>query len=124
MALLPELHERWVAAVMEDPSPAERRATCDSCAMCPQPDGTLLPAAYPFRPDTKCCTFEPTLANFLAGGVLARPADDPGRASVEARVRSGQATPLGLRPDWRMRTQWDGAAHGIPKQNSPVVAGR
>ena len=107
------MYERWVGSVLGAPTPNERRATCDSCAMCPQEDGTLLPTAYPFRPDTKCCTYEPTLANFLAGAILAGPEDDPGRRSVEARLASGRATPLGIEPDWRMRSQWDGAVHGI-----------
>ena len=94
MGTLPELYERWVSAVLGAPSPQERRATCDTCAMCPQEDGTMLPAAYPFRPDTKCCTYEPTLANYLAGGILTAPADDPGRTTVEARLATGRATPL------------------------------
>lgn len=113
MATLPDLHERWIAALLGAPSPAEHRATCDTCAMCPQADGTLLPAAYPFRPDTKCCTYEPKLANFLAGGILAAPEEDPGRKSLAARVQAGRATPLGVEPNWRMRTKWDGAVHGI-----------
>jgi hypothetical protein len=52
-----------------------------------------------FHVETKCCTHVPLIPNFLVGNLLAD--DDPamaaGRASVEARVASGQAVwPIGL----------------------------
>jgi hypothetical protein len=55
-----------------------------------------------FRSDTKCCTYQPSLPNFLVGRILDD--DDPamakGRATIDARIeaRAG-VTPLGLETD-------------------------
>lgn len=117
MADLPILYERWIASVLDAPSPSESRATCAECAMCPGPDGAMLPAAYPFRPDTKCCTYEPVIPNFLAGGILGEDEGDVGRRTLGARIEARRATPLGLYANWRMRTKWDGQAHGRSGQH-------
>ena len=59
--------------------PRERKATCDDCAMC-APKGAPVPAevmrgvdtdAEYFAPSVKCCTYAPSLPNFLVGAVLA-----------------------------------------------------
>jgi hypothetical protein len=57
-----------------------------------------------FDPATKCCTYVPTLPNFLVGLILND--DDPGasvgRASIERRIAAGiGVTPLGLQSDPR-----------------------
>lgn len=104
---LPDLYAPWLAALLPAPIPAESRATCRECAMCPHPDGTVPTATYAFRPEVKCCTYEPRLPNFLVGRILAD--DDPGpaaragRAAIEARVDSrAGVTPLWLdRPPLR-----------------------
>ena len=85
-ATLPELYAPWLVAVAGGPIPAETKATCDHCAMLAPPSGGT-DAVY-FRPDTKCCTYQPSLPNFLAGRILSEP--DPsmaeGRKAVEARI--------------------------------------
>jgi hypothetical protein len=80
------------------PIPRERRASCESFAMC-RPDGKAARSdeRY-FDPTTKCCSFTPILPN-LVGRILADadPAMNDGRASVLARVEARLAvTPLGL----------------------------
>ncbi len=98
---LPDLYAPWLAALLPAPIPVEARATCRECAMCVGRDGALPTSTYAFRPDVKCCAFEPRLPNFVVGRVLLD--DDPGpvaqagRRSVEARLaaRAG-VTPLGL----------------------------
>lgn len=97
---LPPLYAAWMEQVLAGPIPAETEATCNHCAMCShtsdQPtSGTTLF----FNPQVKCCTYLPTLHNFLVGRVLMD--DDPaltqGQASVKARITKGVAvTPLGL----------------------------
>lgn len=95
-------------ALFDEPFPAERRATCDSCAMCVPGGGS---AGHPpdvsgqpglrqaFRPDVKCCSYNPSLPAFAVGALLAdeQPAWDEGRRRVRARI-AGQhgVTPRGI----------------------------
>jgi hypothetical protein len=100
-AALPPLYDRWMRQLLGAQVRGEPRATCDDCAMCATPGEETAAGTLFFNPRTKCCTFIPLLPNFLVGRILAD--DDPhpaavhGRASVEARVASGQMVlPLGL----------------------------
>ncbi len=97
-ASLPPLHARWLDAILADPSlPDETHATCDDCAMLADP--SLPPGALAFSPDTRCCTYLPTLANFLVGGAL-RDASPHGAASVRRRLAEGDGlSPIGLTVD-------------------------
>lgn len=68
--------------------------------MCAQP-GVQPPGLVFFKPETKCCTYVPTLRNFQVGLILHD--DDPsfaaGRATVEARLDGRVAvTPAGIGP--------------------------
>jgi hypothetical protein len=71
--------------------------------MCAAGEGASQEAAaqsYFFDPAIKCCTYLPSLPNFLVGRILADadPAAQPGRASVEKRITEGiGVSPLGLR---------------------------
>jgi hypothetical protein len=99
---LPPLYGRWVGEVLGAGIPRETRATCEDCAMCVKPDGTLPTATYFFDRAVKCCVYLPELASFLVGRILADDDPDPravaGRASVRARIaQPGMATPVGLR---------------------------
>lgn len=99
ISALPPLYSRWMDEVLSGRIPEETDATCDHCAMCsthgkPHPVSELF-----YNPETKCCTYIPTLPNFLVGRILSD--DDEsfakGRMTVEARLRAGLAvTPLGL----------------------------
>lgn len=100
---LPALYAPWIEEVLGGAVPEERHATCSACAMC-QPGAAKAATASitAFDPTTKCCTYVPTLPNFLVG--MALNDDDPttaaGRASVERRIAAGiGVTPLGLQPD-------------------------
>lgn len=97
-ASLPPLQARWLDAVLDAPAlPDEVHATCDDCAMLADP--ALPPGALVFSPDTRCCTFLPTLANFLVGGAL-RGASPHGAASVRRRLAAGgELSALGLTAD-------------------------
>ncbi len=79
------------------PIPPETKATCDNCGMLPQPGA--YPGATFFDDKTKCCTYEPSLANYRAGLILSD--DDPllaeGRRTVEERMRARIAvSPWGI----------------------------
>lgn len=100
---LPPLYAPWIEELLGGPVPEERHATCSSCAMCRPTNATAATASLTeFDADTKCCTYVPTLPNFLVGMVLGD--DDPaaaaGRESVERRIaRAVGVTPLGLQAD-------------------------
>lgn len=93
-ASLPPLQARWAAAFLDAPAlPDETNATCGDCAMFGDPS---LPAgALTFSRETRCCTYLPTLANFLVGGALRDGVD-----SVRRRLAEGdELSPLGLVAD-------------------------
>lgn len=82
---LPALYARWMADALPGPAPDEPTATCDACAMCVKPDGTVPTATVFFDPAVKCCVYMPRLPNFLVGRIL----DGEGAASVRARIVAG-----------------------------------
>lgn len=97
-ATLPVLARRWLDAALPGPLPDEPHATCSACALAP-PEGHVARAdeRY-FDPRLKCCTFIPSLPNFLVGGALR----GPGRARIAARIARGVGvSPLGLEPSER-----------------------
>jgi hypothetical protein len=104
-AALPPLYAPWIEEVLGGPVPEERHATCSACAMCRPTNANAATASLTeFDPEIKCCTYVPTLPNFLVGMVLED--DDPaaaaGRESVEQRIAAGiGVTPLGLQTDPR-----------------------
>ena len=77
------------------PEVVETRATCDTCAMCDQ--GQIAPVAMDyFKPDAKCCTYHPGLANYLVGAILADDGEElaEGRRRLRARI----AARIGVTP--------------------------
>ena len=61
---LPPLYHSWVDGFLPGPIPEETRSTCSDCAMC----GEGSPIQFELK--TKCCTYIPTIPNFLAGKIL------------------------------------------------------
>lgn len=100
---IPELYAPWVEEVLGEAVPEERHATCSACAMCAPTAAKAATASLKlFDPDTKCCTYVPTLPNFLVGLILQDEdhAAAAGRDSVRRRIADGVGvTPLGLQPD-------------------------
>jgi hypothetical protein len=96
---LPPLYRRWVDQILNQDVYSEPRATCDNCPMCK----SVNPPAkqdYRFNIDTKCCTYQPELPNYLIGGILS--SDDPSLNEVKeqflTRVNHYNITPLGITP--------------------------
>lgn len=111
---LPPLYARWALELLDEPIPREARATCETCPMCAPPAQTPDFKRVFFDPAIKCCTYLPTLYNFLAGRVLAD--DDPaaaaGRQTVQKRIAAGLGvSPLGLMA-WPTYSLAYGAAEG------------
>ena len=97
---LPLLYHRLLPQFFEQPVAVEAFATCSNCIMvCGDESHAPLLTRRPYRPDTKCCTFQPNLPNYLVGGLLA--SDDPlledGRARVRERIRQRTGvSPIGI----------------------------
>ena len=96
---LPELYARWIAAILPGPPPVENEAMCTDCAMCPRTGETISSDWIFFDHGSKCCTYTPSLPNFLAGAILADPTLTAGRASLEVRIAKGLgAGPVAILP--------------------------
>jgi hypothetical protein len=88
-ALLPPLYARWVTGLLKDRIPNESLATCHDCAMCSVNQTAQRTEIRYFNPSVKCCTYTPSLPNFLVGAILLDPNTDPtGRQSVIQRLVS------------------------------------
>ena len=85
----------FTAPILDRPEIVETRATCDTCAMCDH--GQIAPVEMDyFEPKTKCCTYYPTLANYLVGAILADEGDD--LAEGRRRLRERIARRIGFTP--------------------------
>jgi Fe-S-cluster containining protein len=98
-SLLPELYQPLLPEVFDTLAPTEQKATCKSCAMCAPKDAAPAAADVTyFRPDTKCCTFEPRLPSYLVGAILAD--ERPDMAEGRRRIRAKIAARVGVTPQW------------------------
>jgi hypothetical protein len=87
-------------ALLGQPIPPETEATCSRCAMMAQPGVSPLDPQSCFHPEVACCTFFPTLPNFMVGNVLSGRADDtPVHHMVSGRARDfAEVSPFGVCP--------------------------
>src|SRR5688572_25688607 len=85
---LPPLYSKWIADVVPGPLPDETRATCSDCAMCSENE------AIPFDARTKCCTYVPSIPNFLVGKILENKI-----AVFESNLNLAQVCPQGVWPN-------------------------
>ncbi|MCB9642849.1 MAG: hypothetical protein H6728_07195 [Myxococcales bacterium] len=72
LSMLPPIYVPFLPKFFQQPPIPESKATCAKCAMCP-PLGTTTTqqeALSFFLPNTKCCTYHPSLPNYLVGGIL------------------------------------------------------
>ncbi len=96
---MPEVYRAWLPPLFDRDAPEEPRATCSDCAMCSAgrqaPDG--LEAGF-FSPDIKCCSYHPTLPNYLVGAALAD--TSPERAAGQKRLRDKIEKRVGVTSVW------------------------
>lgn len=111
--LFPESYKPWLDGVFNasrgyPEGLDEGDATCSACAMVAPSGRTRDPG--PFRPDLKCCTFFPFLANFSIGAIVEERAD-----FLTSEGGAGFCLPLGLfaSPLWSARAErWGPGAFG------------
>jgi hypothetical protein len=97
--LLPTLYGPRLPDLFDRPRVEEPRATCSDCAMCdkgaPSPSG--LRTGF-FHPEIKCCTYHPTLPNYLVGAALGDTSE--GMAVGRERLRKKLVARIGVTPGW------------------------
>jgi hypothetical protein len=96
---LPLLYRQLLPRLFEQPIAVETFATCSNCIMvCSEEDQEQL-TRRPYHPDTKCCTYQPDLPNYLVGGLLAStdPLLEDGRTRMRERIRQrAGVSPVGV----------------------------
>lgn len=95
-SVLPPVYRDLLSPEFDKPAVIEKRAACADCEMCDKgtmPEG--VEAVY-FRPDTKCCTYHPSLANYLVGAILRDPS--PEMEEGRRRIRERIASRIGVTP--------------------------
>jgi hypothetical protein len=112
--MLSSLYSGWIGELLAGPIPPETKATCEDCAMLARPG--VSPGGVVFHPVTRCCTFEPTLANYRVGLILSDDGAElaAGRRTVEERLRARLAvTPWGIEASARFRLLYNNAPGGL-----------
>jgi hypothetical protein len=87
---LPPVYKDLLSPELEKPAVKETRADCANCQMCNQGTMPAEAEAVYFRPDTKCCTYHPSLPNYLVGAILKDGAPDmqEGKRRIKERIAS------------------------------------
>ncbi|NUP07875.1 MAG: hypothetical protein HOW73_17655 [Polyangiaceae bacterium] len=94
---LAPIYQAVLPAFFDRPAIEETRATCDDCAMCDKTAPAGVQTTH-FDPETKCCTYHPSLPNYLVGAVFADPSPD--LEEGRRRLRAKLAHRIGVTPRW------------------------
>jgi hypothetical protein len=96
---LPPLYRSWMDQAFGEPILSEPRADCANCVMCASAQKPAM-NDYSFNPNTKCCSYHPTLPNYLIGAALAD--NDPEFSEAKAQfiqgVLAAKISPMGINP--------------------------
>src|SRR5580693_4453888 len=96
--LLPTVYGERLPDLFDRPMVQEPRATCSDCAMCDKGEAKgELRKGY-FHPEIKCCTYHPTLPNYLVGAALRD--TSPEFAVGRERLRKKLVDRIGVTPGW------------------------
>ncbi len=98
---LPRVYQRILPEWFTDPIPVESEASCLDCVMLPGEEKPDHPRRTWYSSHTKCCTFFPSLPNYLVGAILSAETNDmaEGRHRVESAIAAGSGVyPHGLFP--------------------------
>tara|TARA_A100000171_G_C2136961_1_gene151067 strand:+ start:1817 stop:2899 length:1083 start_codon:yes stop_codon:yes gene_type:complete len=95
---LPEIYKRFLPNFFNSGIPTESLATCNNCAMvCSDSKKEVEKLALkPFQPDKKCCTYHPSLPNYLVGGALLGASPEGKKRLISAINKKTGITPYGI----------------------------
>ncbi len=100
----PAFYQSLLPEIFFCPIPQESLATCGNCVMCSEQAFSTPVDSELYNPNTKCCTYYPTLPNYLVGGLLAdnESCHDEGRRRLLEiiRKRSGVSPLAVAMPPW------------------------
>ena len=97
---MPSIYRGLLPQVFFDPTPKETIATCHDCIMCKDWEVKKARGEKYFTPQGKCCTYFPSIPNYLVGSLLLDESDDviDGRSRVSSLItKKIGVTSLGLR---------------------------
>jgi hypothetical protein len=97
-SILPVLYAPHLPELFARPLVEEPRATCSDCAMCDKGATQQSVRAGFFKPEIKCCTYHPTLPNYLVGAALSD--TSPDFAVGRERLRNKLVERTGVTPGW------------------------
>ena len=90
---LPQIYQKLIPANILNLSIKETKATCADCLR-----SRDLRFSYAYKPNLKCCTFQPFLPNYAVGGILVEKLNGADRI-LEIIKKKDHSLPLGLFPD-------------------------
>lgn len=93
---LPEFYGRFFPDLFRRSIPEESKATCNDCAMCPVSGEEPSWRQIHFLPDVKCCTYHPSLPNYLIGALLS--SNDPSMEEGRRRIWKIIGDRVGVEP--------------------------
>ncbi|NUN06766.1 MAG: hypothetical protein HUU57_13510 [Bdellovibrio sp.] len=106
---LPRIYENILPREILNFSPEEKKATCDACAMS-RPQNK---AKVHYRPDLKCCTFHPFLANYMVGALFYEESSTEAHRIFRDKIaRREYALPLGMVAPVQYQVQFNNRSEG------------
>jgi len=100
----PPIYQSLLAEIFDESAIVEARATCSNCEMCDK--GTMPSSvnAVFFDKDMKCCSYYPSIPNYLIGSIL----EDDQLPEGQERVRNLIKSRIGITPYWvGPSNKWD-----------------
>ena len=67
---LPPIYEHLLPSFFDNEIPPENLATCSDCVMLGSCSSNRQDVVHQFSKETKCCTYFPTIPNYLIGGLF------------------------------------------------------
>lgn len=104
---LPPLYRAILPQTLLEADYSEKSATCDDCSMSREKRGASARLVY--DPTLKCCTFEPFVPNYLAGGLFNEASRFPnGVTALRKKIANREyALPIGLLPSVRFQVEFN-----------------
>lgn len=116
---LPKFYHKLLPSEILNFSPQETLATCHQCHMARENGRTQKPF---YKPNLKCCTFEPFLPNFLVGGILNDPDLSYAHQLIRGKIRLNEfVLPIGLVAPLAYQIQFYESKKSLFGQNADFI---
>ena len=103
----PEIYQNFLPDSFFDWVPDETLATCHDCIMCKNHQQKKEAGKPYFLPETKCCTYQPHLPNYLVGALIVEPMHLEGKERMLDYIsQKVGVTPIAVRPSSRFSKEY------------------